>query len=136
MRYDITAAKLKQDGTRPLHAGDDYNYSFTLYDSAGNPLDLTDVTIWFTIKRSQTDADASALLQLTSSDGIAIDTAPETGKFVVRFAAADTATLRGMWWYDLQVKGTIDGESGKVVTPLWGQIEFGPNITQATAVAP
>lgn len=134
MRYDITLNGLKRDGYRPLHAGDDYRYGMTLYDADGNPIDLTGAEIWFTVKRAQADSDADAKLQLTSEAGIEIDVDPTTGKFALCFTAEDTADLFGIWWYDLQVKGEIDEEPDKVVTPLWGRIEFGPNITQTTTI--
>jgi len=136
MRFDITAESLASQNFRPLHAGDDYFYRFTLVDDVGDPIDLTGAKVWFTIKESSTQADAVAKLQLSSASIDEIEIAvPVDGLFYVKFKGTGTkptADLEGAWEYDLQVKAVISGVT-KIITVIWGTIEFLPNITRATA---
>jgi len=126
--FDITAESLAASGFRLLYAGDDYSYVFTL-KQGGVALDLTGGSAWFTIKEREVDSDANALLQLSVGAGITLTT-PLSGIITVAFAAADTATLRGKWVYDLQVK--VITPTTRVITMATGHIEFLDNITVTT----
>ena len=128
---DITSDYLRSLSFRPLHAGDDYHYKFTI-EQGGEGIDLSDAKVWFTIKETSLKTDEEAKLQYTSEDSDEIEiTEPLSGKIVVKFAGGDTEDLEGQWRYDLQIKATIEGIM-KVVTVAWGMIEFLPNLTRAT----
>ena len=128
---NITADFLETNQKRPLHAGDDYDMQFTAENltPAGTAIDLTGAKVWFTIKSDPLDDDASALLAVNTADDptkITIDT-PLSGIFTMRFKAADTAGLEGLFPYDIQIKLA----SGKLFTMARGQIEFLANLTRA-----
>lgn len=125
-RYDITADFLLKSGYRALHAGDDYNHTFSVEHPPGVPLSLTGAKIWLTIKESDTDSDAASKLQYSNSvpPQIQITDGPN-GVFVVGFQATDTQDLAGSWLYDIQVRLS----SLKILTVARGIIEFLPHIT-------
>jgi len=135
--YDITADALAAGNFRPLHAGDDYDYRFSLTRS-GAPLPLTGVgvKVWFTIKEASLKSDADAKLQLSSGASTEIEITDATnGVFVVKFrcgGSKGTDDLEGTWRYDLQVKAFVNGAL-KVMTVAKGMIEFLPNLTRATS---
>lgn len=127
--FNITADFLIKSGKRPIHAGDDYDYTFIVKRS-GAYLNLTDATVWLTVKEAISDSDSEAKLQYASEiTGADIElTVPASGTFVVHLHAADTADLYGTWHYDIKAKLA----SGKFIRIAWGKIEFLPNVTQAT----
>lgn len=128
--HDITEEALQLAGYRTLHAGDDYDYTFTV-TRGGAALDLTGATIWLTVKERAVESDAQAKLQLSTAQATEISvTDPATGGvFVVHFQATATKDLEGLWLYDIQVKLA----SEKILTVATGKIEFLPNITRATS---
>ena len=69
-------------------------------------VDLTGATVWFTVKAAATDADGSAIFQLTVGSGITIDS-PATdgkGKLVVDSDKTESlANVRVVGVYDLQI---------------------------------
>jgi hypothetical protein len=131
VRHDITEKTLSQGSYRVLHAGDDYDYQFTV-KRVGVAINLTGAKIWFTIKARDTEDDNNAKLQLTSDTVAEIEvTDAPNGVFLVKFraeGAKSTANLAGEWIYDMQVK-TSDPE---IITLARGIIEFLPNLTRST----
>lgn len=129
VQYDITAEQLQSGGYRVLHAGDDYDHSFTLQqDSVA--IDLTNGTVWFTVKESSVEEDTDALLAYDSGTPTDLEiTDAAAGELTVHFQAADTANLEGQWLYDLQVKL----QAGTVITMARGTIEFLENLTRSTS---
>jgi hypothetical protein len=67
-----------------LIQGDTQAFDLTLVDEAGDPFDLTDCAVYFTVGDYFTKTD---------TDGIAVDVDPTTGLATVTIAAADTADL-------------------------------------------
>ena len=65
-------------------AGDTASFALTLVDEAGDPFDLTDCALYFTVGDYFTKTDA---------DGITVNVDPTTGLATVTIAAADTADL-------------------------------------------
>lgn len=125
-QYDITADFLIKSGYRPIHAGDDYDHSFTV-ERAGSPLNNM-AKIWFTVKEDYVDPDSEAKLQYSTDDTSEIEiTDPANGAFVVHLQAGDTEDLAGTWQYDLQARLN----TGKIITLARGVIEFLPHVTQA-----
>lgn len=126
-RKNITPEILDEAGFRPLFAGDDYTYKFTLVDSSAVAIDITGATIWFTIKADPVEKDSAAKLQLKTPTEIVI-TDGANGKFSVVFLPADTLSLEGENVYDLKILiGT------KLYRIAYGTIEFLPNITRETS---
>ena len=131
VKYNITSEVLQAAGFRVLHAGDDYNHSFTVERPAGTPLVLTGATLWLTVKDDTVVPDAEAKLQLVSTDSDQIEiTDAVAGKFTVKFSSAGAKTtenLEGTWGYDVQVKLA----SSVVMTLLRGDIQFLPSTTRS-----
>jgi hypothetical protein len=86
VQYDITAEYLIKSGYRPIHAGDDYDHSFTV-NRSGSPLDLTSAKLWLTIKEDIEDEDSEAKLQYDSTNPaeIEISVTPTDGSFVIHW---------------------------------------------------
>ena len=136
VKHDITEESLSAENYRVLHAGDDYDYEFTV-SKGGTVLDLTGAQIWFTIKERSVQTDLQAKLQLSGTDGGATDeieiTDAVNGVFLVKFrgeGSSSTADLEGLWDYDMQVRLASPSQ---LVTLSRGKIEFLPNITRSTS---
>lgn len=110
--------------------GDLETYTLTLKDAAGAALNLTGASLWFTVKRGISDADAAAVFQKTIASGIVV-AAPLTGVAVITVLPADTAALGDgplTLLYDIQVKLA----DGTTKTPLSGEFRVTPDVTRAT----
>jgi len=131
VEHNILAEELARQGFRVLHAGDDYDYTFTV-TRGGAALDLSSAKMWLTVKGSRVESDSEAMLQLTEADGITISN-PSGGVFVVNFrgeGAKSTADLAGKHPYDIQAR--LSGAAPNLITLARGIIEFLPNITRST----
>ena len=128
VKYDITSEQLIRSSYRPIHAGDDYDHSFTIL-RAGSPLDLTSAKVWFTVKEDDNDSDSEAKLQY-DSDAADIDiTDAGNGQFTIHLSDTDTDDMQGTWSYD--IKALLG--SGQIIRIARGVIEFLANITQASS---
>ena len=114
-----------------IRRGDDYTA-----DSANGRLNFTltgyDLSaveeIWLTIKRSPSDADDEALIQVTYTGGAIEVTDAQGGCIAVELTAAQTASLRPIaYYYDVQVR--LDG---RISTPIAGIIHVLADVTRAT----
>lgn len=84
-----------------LIQGDSKNYNLTFRDSSGTALDITGWTVYFTVKRTFSDADADAILSKT----VTVHTDPTVGQTTIALTHADTETLaRGTYFYSIQAK--------------------------------
>ena len=114
-----------------LVPGDDFLYTATVLDDDGDAYNLTGATLWFTVKRRKSDADASAIAQLYwidggASSGITVAT-PATGIAAVRIVAASTtAIVQAAHFWDLQLKDA----AGVVRT-----VDFGTLVVLSRATA-
>jgi hypothetical protein len=92
-----------------LTPGDDFSYTATIDDEAGADYNLTDCSVWFTVKRRQSDADIAAIVSLYwvsggASSGITVAT-PSNGGVAIRITAAQTAAIvQAAHRWDLQLK--------------------------------
>lgn len=125
-RYDLTADALEIRSQRPLYAGDDYSFNFTLLqaDGSGNAEDISGATIRFTAKYRPADTDGQAIVQKVATIPVGTD-----GKFSIAIDKADVPgphTQRGL--YDIQL--TTAG--GATRTILSGDIEFLAQMTVTT----
>lgn len=109
--------------------GDTKAFTISLTDDDDLPLDLTDMAVTFTAKRSRFDADADAVIAKTVGDGIVVDD-PDSGVVVLTLEPSDTASLAARphrLFYDVQVVDVL----GVVVTPLADILEIQPDVTQS-----
>ncbi len=107
-----------------FYRGDTKQVTITIKKADGTAFDLTGATITFTMKKDETDPDASAViqknavLQVPSTDGIAILT----------LTSADTAKDTGEYYYDFQL---VDS-TGRVATLLKETVEILQDITETS----
>ena len=80
--------------------GDDVTLNLTFKDSLGVVIDITNYTVFFTLKRNKYDTDAQAALSKT----VTAHTDPTNGETQVALTAAETALLNGSYYYDMQYK--------------------------------
>ena len=116
-----------------LHArrGDDEVYEMTIVQADGTPLNLTGLSIWFTVKGSYEHTDAEALARLTVGSGISV-VDPVAGRVDVALPRSVTQALPGrpvhLVW-DCQVRDA----SGLIQTVDGGMLLVIPDVTTATA---
>lgn len=103
--------------------GDNKVYVLTLVDKYDVPFDISDWTIYFTVKTKTSDSDDNAVIK----KDITSHYDASNGKTQVSLDQVDTNRL-GNYYYDIQVKK----DDGKVLTPLMGTITFLRDITQRT----
>lgn len=93
-----------------IYRGNDRSFAMTV-EVGGAPVDLTGATIGFMAKLRESDADADAVISLSTSDGIAIVDGP-AGRLRVDVPASATEPLdpdvKLLW--DLRVE-TADGKA-------------------------
>jgi len=120
--YSLTADALALRGMRPIHAGDDYTFLFTLQDALGVAVDITGAVIKFTAKYTPSDTDGEAIVTKTATL-----VTPASGIFSVAIADTDLTfygSAQGV--YDIQMTSA----TGVVTTLVYGPIEFLPNIAR------
>lgn len=111
-----------------LTIGDTRILTIAVTDESGAPLDITGSHLWWTAKRSRTDADALAVLAKESGAGITTTDGPG-GEASISLDAADWSGFvreptRFVW--DLQER-TVAG----IVTTLdSGWLVVAPDVTQ------
>lgn len=112
--------------------GDDETYELTIKDRNNVAIDLTGCSLWFTVKRDESETDAQAIAQKTIGAGITVVNAG-TGRADVRLAAADTASLSGkrakLVW-DCQIKDA----TGVVSTVDSGVLLVEADVTRSSGV--
>lgn len=79
--------------------GDTAIFEVTITDQDGAAVDLTDSTVFFTVKEKQTDVDASALIKKS----ITVHTDATHGKTTITLSVTETNLARGAYYYDIQV---------------------------------
>jgi len=103
--------------------GDNYPLEIEIQDSDGDVINLTGMTIFFTVKRNYEDTDANALISVD----VTSHTSPTLGITEIPLTAAQTA-LECTFYYDVKLKdGTeiTSVESNKII--------FLPHVTIRTA---
>lgn len=113
-----------------VRSGDKKTLTFTITDGAdGTALDMTGKSLRFVLSKYDASRNtfASPVVTKVSSDSAQITVNDAlTSKYDVFLVAADTASLSGLYYYELEVV-----ESGEVVTVARGVIEFEPTIANA-----
>lgn len=106
-----------------VYRGDDRVFTLTFTNSSGVAIDISNYTIFFTVKSSFNDTDANAVISKT----VTSHSDPTHGITTVTLAAADTDTKTpGAYIYDIQTK---DG-SGKIFTAQVGDFILESEVTR------
>ncbi|MBF0179927.1 MAG: hypothetical protein HQM03_07870 [Magnetococcales bacterium] len=107
--------------------GDTKAWNLEFKDGAGNPIDITNHVLWFTMKRTLEDLDENAALQkrITFPPGAE----SESGKGTLLLTSAETGALRpGSYFYDLQK--VIPENPPVVATIMSGKVVVQADITR------
>lgn len=120
-------------GTLFLTPGDDFVYTATLTDDEGEAYSLNGCTLWFTVKKRHSDADADAIAKAywESGGGSSNMTvfSPVDGEFTVRFAPDVTLQFsKQTHVWDLQTQDT----SGIIGTIAKGTVVIDLGVTNRT----
>ena len=115
--------------TFKVKRGDAFRQKITVTEG-GQPVDITDWTIFFTIKRNKTDSDDDAVVKKT----ITTHTDPANGISYILILPSELDGLLGKYYYDLQIKRPMTEPEAydDIETLLEGQIVFAPDITRRT----
>jgi len=113
---------LKKDMS--FYRGDDISFDVVFRDpnDNNNPLDITGWIVSFTIKNSNSDPDAQAVIQKDFSDFVA----PTTGTAPIFVSHTETASLKGGYFYDMQAKRA----DNIIFTVISGSIHFEEDTTR------
>ena len=102
--------------------GDTKVFNLTFKTAAGVAIDITGWSIWMTIKTAVTDTDPGALQTKVTSH-----TNPTGGLSNITLTAAQTNSLSGAYYYDIQIKKA----DSTIETVLIGKIVFSDDITRS-----
>jgi hypothetical protein len=107
-----------------FYRGDDISFDVVFRDPTDNntPLDITGWVVSFTIKKSNSDPDAKAVVQ----EDFSSFTAPTTGTASIFVSHTETASLNGGYFYDIQAKRA----DNIVFTVISGSILFVEDTTR------
>jgi len=109
-----------------IYRGDTKTYKFNFPG-----VDITDWTIWLTLKIDELSSDAAAAIQVSSTAGDNVLDDPINGIMYVTIPSDQSGTLEpGQYFYDFQ--RVIQGSPPDVRTLLAGQVEIYTDITLAT----
>jgi hypothetical protein len=112
---------------KPFARGDTWTTKFTVTDANDNPIDITGLTYWLTLKTNTDNADPGAA-QVSS-----IATSPDSNSGIVYMTMqpSTTGTLTpGTYKYDFQ---QVDNQSPAVVsTLLIGKVRVAADVTRTT----
>ena len=107
-----------------VYRGDDFATRLVFTDCNEDIIDITGWTIFFTVKKKESDPDDKAKIAITIPP-----TEPLLGVALVTVSHTITDTLSGLYYYDFQfVKA-----DGTVQTLVSGGITFTTDITRRTA---
>lgn len=112
-----------------MYRGDTFLIKLGLKED-GQPIDITNSTLWFTVKDNVNDLDSQALIQKTTSDGITILNA-QLGYISVRINPQDTDVLdikeTKTFYWDLQYQNA----NGDIQTLFFGRLLVKQAVTKS-----
>jgi len=107
--------------------GDDVSRTLKLEDGDGNPIDITDWTVWYTVKEDE--SDLNNLLQVRNGSGDHSN--PQNGETVLKFSSNQTSGVvdrdRDDLVYDIQV----EDDEGDVTTLFKGSQPIQKGVTDS-----
>lgn len=118
-----------------IHRGDDEPLTLTVVrpdeDDVDQPVDLTGATLWFTAKNAWSDADADAVIALTTPTDIQI-TDPTGGIAIINVTADETKTLNAYTRLVYDVQMLEQGAAGPT-TLVQGKLTVSRDVTRAVS---
>jgi len=115
--------------TFKVKRGDAFRQEINVREN-GQPVDITDWVIYFTVKKNKEDSDDDAVIK----KDIRTHTDPINGKSFLLVLPAELDSLVGKHYYDFQVKRPVTEPVAydDIETPLEGPIIFSVDITRRT----
>jgi len=108
-----------------IYRRDDETYTLTFTNSNGTAYDLTDCTVFMTVKRSQEDSDDEAVISKT----VTSHTDPTSGITTIALTPTDTDIEEGRYYFDIQLKTS----AGEIKTVTKGLFKVTQDITVRTS---
>lgn len=105
--------------------GDDEQFELTFTDIDGEPIDLTDGTVFFTVKESLSDDDDDALITKEVTEFAN----PELGVARLTLLKTETDIAEGRYFYDVQFKDS----SGMISSTVRDKFYVKKDITLRTS---
>lgn len=106
--------------------GDTRNLNVTVRDAtSGEPVDITDWTVFFTVKHDIRETDEQAAISKTVTD----HSDPTSGLTTIVLSSEDLTIEPGKYTYDFQVKD----DGGNVMSQRHAQLTIVPDVTQRTS---
>lgn len=110
-----------------IYVGSDYVKPLVFTDENGEPLNITDYTIYFIVKRSRRDSDDDVVI----SKAITNHTVPIEGESQISIPASETAVVSpGIYYWDMFLKRKDDTISEEILT---GAASFKKKLLTPTA---
>lgn len=100
---------------------DDTDFEITFTDVDGNIVDLTDCTVFFTVKENKHDTDDQALIKKK----ITAFAVPTSGVALLQLTATDTNIPAKGYFFDIQLKN----KAGKISSTISGRFIVSQDIT-------
>ena len=105
-----------------VYRGDDWGVELKFTNIDDSVIDITNWTLFFTIKKRKTDSDEDAIIQKTTT----LFPDPTHGIASIALTHDETSNLNGLYYYDFQYKD----QNGIVQTIVSGGITFETDITK------
>jgi hypothetical protein len=105
--------------------GDDVTIPVTFSDDAGQAINITGATVFFTVKSDLSDTDDDAVIAKT----ITTHSNASQGQTTITLTANDTLIDAGKYYWDLQIKDS----AGKITSTLADTLEVKLDVTRRTA---
>ncbi|HNX02179.1 MAG TPA: BppU family phage baseplate upper protein [Candidatus Cloacimonas sp.] len=106
--------------------GDSFGRKLVIKED-GTATDITDWTIFFTVKKNRNDSDDVALIKKDIGNDEHTDASK--GETRIALLPEETIALNGKYYYDIQVKK----DDGVIITPIVSTITFQEDVTQRTS---
>ena len=108
-----------------VYRGDDKTFNFTFKNSNGAAINITDWTIFFTLKEHEADADDDAKIK----KDVTSHTSPTDGLSQLSITDSDTNLDPKKYYYDFQIKK----DDGIIRTLVKGDFRVLTGITRRTS---
>jgi len=117
---------------RSIYRGDTKRYKFSFLAN-GIPIDITDWTLWFTLKIDEHDSDNMAILQVQTTAGDNSLDEPVNGIMFLVLTSIDTDPIDpGLYYYDFQRVVPQIAQPDDVKTIIAGQLKILVDVTRST----